>query len=224
MAHTKQLRSSLFVVLVTFVTCATAWIMFAGKPELFERISDDGLLFISGASHNAKTLYITSNSIGDFTTYTLLPESLAAQAAISLEYRGEGQFFVMDAAREAWRPIENALDSQGHTLFAAGSPVEVDLANYDTWRNEALMTPPEGAVSYEQFVTYQVNDALPSYLAQGTVRQVSCEETFYRTRHTEERKDSKEVRMPVDGVSQLVRMTLTTRWFIDPEYICSKAF
>jgi hypothetical protein len=215
MAHVKQLRSSLFVALVTLVTCVTAWIMFAGKPELFERTSDDGFLFISGTSYNARALYIASNSLGDFTTYTVLPEALATQAALSLEYRGDDQLFVMDVAREAWRPIEKSLDSQGHILFAAGAPSRVDLANYDIWQNEAIVSPPEGAVSYEQFITYQVGNALPSYLAPTTVRQASCAETFYRTEHTEEQKDIKEVRMPVDDVSQLVRMTLTTRWFIN---------
>lgn len=219
-----RLRSIGLITFAALVTCATAWVFIVGNPEVFERTSDDGLLHISGTSRNAKALYIASNTLDDFTTYVIEPESLARQATLSIEYSGGTQLFVMDSVHESWLPIESTLDSQGNVFFAAGPSVEADFADYTAWQDEALVISPDHAVSYEQFVTYQVNDALPSYLATSTVRQESCEETFFRTRHTEERKDIKEIRMPVDGVAKLVRMTLTTRWFIDQEYICSRAF
>lgn len=213
----KSLPSSLFIAFLAIVfTGITAWVVFATKPELFERVSDDGLFAISGTSNNAKSLYIASHqSSSGFTVYTVTPEALARQADLQIVYAGEEQLFVLDDVREAWRPIDSTVQSMGHAVFAIGLPQKIELPDYTAWMDELLAAPPEHAVAYEQFFVYQVAETIPSYLVEDSMRQQSCKDLFFDSKHTEEKREVKEIRMPVDGVNRLVQLTLVTKWFIN---------
>lgn len=211
-----QRSSWIMIVVFALVTCLTAWVIMASKPEAFVRVSDDGVLTISGTGYSAKSLYVTSNAVDEsFSVYTLQPESLGRQAIATVAYSGKDQLFVMDDTFEAWRPIASTFEPQGQTRFAVGPSVKIDLAKFDSWRTDTLKMPPEGAVSYEQYITYRVDDQLPVYLETTTVQQKGCGDTFYRTRNTETQKDSKDIRMPVNGVNKKVSLTLVTNWFIN---------
>jgi hypothetical protein len=207
---------SLTVLLVMILIGVTAWVLFASKPEVLNLVSDDGLLAISGTSNNAKFLYIASHQNADgFTVYTLSPESLAKQADLRIAHTGEEQLFALDDVREVWRPVESTLQSKGHSVFALGQSQEIALADYSAWMDEMLAAPPEHAVAYEQFFTYQVEEALPSYFVENSMRQASCKDLFFDSKHVEEKKEEKEIRIPVDGVNRLVHLTLVTKWFIN---------
>ena len=96
-----------------------------------------------------------------------------------------------------------------------GEAKEIELADYSVWMDGSLVAPPEHAVAYEQFFTYQVEEASPSYFVENAMRQESCKDLFFDSKHVEEQKEVKEIHVPVDGVNRLVHLTLVTKWFIN---------
>lgn len=218
-------KSFLFSILAgAILVIGSYWIIFRGSPEFFTLISENGELQVEGISVNATELYLASNPAEEsMTIHSIQPEALARQAEIRVTNNAEErELYVFDEIYESWRMHEGIWDGQGVTQFGTGEMIEVDIPNYSQLMEEERKSPPENAVGYLQFMTYQVEGELIRRLLPSTIQAEACAGVQQRTQKQEEARNQKKINTVVNGEPKEITLQVMTRWFIDEQSTCTQ--